>query len=73
MQTTTKAMLLALALALAAGVGGARPAHAEGDGPPQVRLGDPAPGFRLPDLDGNAVDLEDFRGRFVVLHFGTSW
>lgn len=71
MRATTEVTLMALALV--AGVGGARAAVAEGDGPPQVRIGDPAPGFRLPDLEGNVVDLEDFRGRYVVLHFGTSW
>jgi Peroxiredoxin len=35
-----------------------------------VRLapGDPAPGFTLPDADGNAVSLSDFRGRSLVIY-----
>jgi peroxiredoxin len=28
-----------------------------------------APGFRLPDLGGTAVGLEDYRGKVVLLHF----
>jgi peroxiredoxin Q/BCP len=31
--------------------------------------GDLAPDFELPDQDGNAVRLSDFRGRTVVLYF----
>jgi peroxiredoxin Q/BCP len=36
-----------------------------------VRLapGDKAPGFRLPDADGNPVSLADYRGRRVVVYF----
>ncbi len=35
-----------------------------------VRLspGDPAPEFTLPDADGNAVSLSDFRGRSLVIY-----
>ena len=29
----------------------------------------PAPGFELPDLEGNPHKLSDFRGKVVVLHF----
>lgn len=29
--------------------------------------GTPAPGFALPDQDGNTVSLSDFRGRWLVL------
>lgn len=32
-----------------------------------VNQGDNAPGFALPDQDGNVVSLEDFRGKWVVL------
>jgi len=35
----------------------------------RLRPGDLAPGFRLPDQDGRPVDLEDLRGRRVVLYF----
>lgn len=31
--------------------------------------GDPAPGFTLPDADGNEVSLADYRGRKVVVYF----
>jgi len=35
----------------------------------RLSAGDPAPGFRLPDSDGNQVALADFRGRRVVVYF----
>jgi peroxiredoxin Q/BCP len=31
--------------------------------------GQPAPEFTLPDADGNAVSLADFRGRKVIVYF----
>ncbi|MGO9309180.1 MAG: thioredoxin-dependent thiol peroxidase [Spirochaetia bacterium] len=31
--------------------------------------GQPAPGFSLPDQDGNVVKLSDFKGRKVLLYF----
>jgi cytochrome oxidase Cu insertion factor (SCO1/SenC/PrrC family) len=39
----------------------------------QPMIGQPAPPFELSDLEGNRVALKDFSGRFVVLHFATSW
>jgi cytochrome oxidase Cu insertion factor (SCO1/SenC/PrrC family) len=33
----------------------------------------PAPTFSLPDLDGKAVRLEDFRGKVVMLFFWATW
>ncbi|MGE0454602.1 MAG: TlpA family protein disulfide reductase [Vicinamibacteria bacterium] len=36
-------------------------------------LGQPAPPFRLADLEGRTLSLGDLRGRLVVLHFGASW
>jgi len=33
------------------------------------KAGNPAPGFRLPDLSGRTVSLEDYRGRKVLLVF----
>ncbi len=42
--------------------------------PAAAMLGQTAPSFRLTDVrTGQLVSLEDFRGRFVVLHFGASW
>ncbi len=36
-------------------------------------VGEPAPAFELPSLDGERVALSDFRGKLVVLHFGAGW
>lgn len=38
-----------------------------------VQVDEPAPDFRLTDLDGNVVLLSDFRGKTVVLNFWASW
>lgn len=37
--------------------------------PAWVKIGDPAPQFELPDLDGNLVRLEDFKGKETLLLF----
>ncbi|MGH2550776.1 MAG: redoxin domain-containing protein, partial [Thermomicrobiales bacterium] len=37
--------------------------------PPRPHMGDPAPAFSLPDLDGNVVALSDFKGQDTVLIF----
>lgn len=34
-----------------------------------IACGQPAPGWSLPDLDGNPASLGDFRGRLVVMNF----
>ncbi|MCE2449795.1 MAG: TlpA family protein disulfide reductase [Candidatus Latescibacteria bacterium] len=34
-----------------------------------LNVGQLAPQFRLPDIDGNRVDLADYQGKVVVLHF----
>jgi thioredoxin-dependent peroxiredoxin len=34
-----------------------------------IEQGDPAPDFELPDQDGRAVKLSDFRGQPVVVYF----
>lgn len=36
-------------------------------------MGEPAPPFDLPTLDGDQISLDDLRGRYVVLHFGAGW
>lgn len=33
----------------------------------------PAPDFTLPDVDGNAVRLSDFRGKVVIVNFWATW
>lgn len=39
----------------------------------QPMIGDPAPSFRLKDVKGKTHALDRQRGKFVVIHFGTSW
>ena len=38
-----------------------------------VNVGDQAPGFTLPALDGSLVQLSDYRGKKLVLFFWASW
>ena len=35
--------------------------------------GQPAPAFALQSLSGEQVRSDDFRGKFIVLHFGAGW
>jgi peroxiredoxin Q/BCP len=35
----------------------------------RLSVGDPAPGFTLPDADGNEVSLADLRGKSVIVYF----
>lgn len=39
------------------------------DGVQELKVGDPAPPFTLPDQDGGEVRLADFEGRTVLLYF----
>ena len=34
---------------------------------------DPAPGFALPDMDGNTATLADYSGRVLLLNFWATW
>lgn len=49
------------------------PAHAGTELDRHPWIGDVAPAFALEDVDGTTLALEDLRGRYVVIHFGTSW
>lgn len=57
------ALLAAVACFLAAGCAPAKP----------FGTGDPAPSFRLQDLQGQEVTLESLRGRVVLLNFWATW
>ena len=47
-----------------------KPSHASDS---VTHVGDLAPNFRLPRLDGSAVSLADFRGRRVLIQSWASW
>lgn len=40
---------------------------------PSPLIGEPAPNFTLTALDGSQVELEDLRGRAVLVNFWASW
>ena len=38
-----------------------------------VNIGQPAPSFKLPDMDGNEISLENFKGKIILLDFWATW
>jgi thiol-disulfide isomerase/thioredoxin len=38
-----------------------------------VQVGQPAPNFKLPDLYGHEISLDQYKGRVVLLDFWASW
>ena len=36
-------------------------------------IGEAAPAFDLEEVGGGRLSLESLRGRYIVIHFGTSW
>ncbi|NBB92057.1 MAG: redoxin family protein [Gammaproteobacteria bacterium] len=38
-----------------------------------LAVGQPHPGFRLPDLDGGRVDAQGFAGRAMLVNFWATW
>jgi thiol-disulfide isomerase/thioredoxin len=65
-------------LALASACGGGPDGEA-GGGPKaaaatsSVAVGEPAPDFELPDLDGNPVSLSDYDGQVRLIDFWATW
>lgn len=41
--------------------------------PSVARVGEPAPDFKLENLDGQSTSLSDFRGKTVLLNFWATW
>lgn len=71
-----RAHLLIIVLALGAGLGGfflgswwfgPKPA------PGSAGVGDPAPAFELPDLQGRPLRLADYSGKVVLINFWAVW
>jgi peroxiredoxin len=40
---------------------------------PVIDVGDLAPDFRVESVDGKAIELADYRGKFVLLEFWATW
>ncbi|MCZ6692775.1 MAG: redoxin domain-containing protein, partial [Bacteroidetes bacterium] len=39
----------------------------------QFSLGESAPDFNLPDLNGEMISLSSLKGNIIVIHFGATW
>jgi cytochrome oxidase Cu insertion factor (SCO1/SenC/PrrC family) len=39
----------------------------------QPKIKEDAPSFTLESLQGEKITLTDYRGKFVIIHFATSW
>jgi len=56
-----------------AGPSGSEPATESSSPAVGHRVGDVAPSFSLPTLDGEPISLSDYAGRVVILDFWASW
>lgn len=65
MNTTGKQLLLPFLFLLSLAM------HAQEE--PQPMLGQEAPAFTLKDLKGKTWSLEDFKGKYLFIHFATTW
>ena len=68
-------VILTLVLLLAGCFAGPEPLDGESPTAPVegTQVGNLAPDFKLPDLDGQAVSLSDFRGKPVLINFWATW
>jgi len=74
MRSDLKTKLTRIASVLAFGLAAALPAAAaEPAAAPGLVLGDPAPAFDLPTIDGRHVTLESLRGKTVVINVWATW
>lgn len=39
----------------------------------KIAIGQPAPDFNLPDVDGNLVNQEKYKGKYLLIDFWASW
>jgi hypothetical protein len=39
----------------------------------QPKIGEPAPLFKLQNVNNELISLSDFRGKFVIIHFAATW
>src|SRR5688572_13335290 len=64
MKTPSRFLILNLAFFVCSGL------YAQSE---QPMIGQPAPSFNLPGLDGKTYSLDQFRGKYVVIHIATTW
>lgn len=65
--SSVSAVLLLLLLLITA------PVSSFAEEPPLPKIGEAAPAFNLETLQGDKLTLNDLLGKFVVIHFATSW
>jgi hypothetical protein len=72
MNRRSRALVSVLGAALLMSVAGAAAAQ-NGDVAKHPMIGDAAPPFKLESTAGKTHSLEEWKGKYIVLHFGASW